>query len=210
MHVSEEMLRLYAVTDRSWLGQRTLAWQVEEAILGGATLIQLREKHMPRDEIYALGLEIKAVTDKYGIPLIVNDDAGLAAQLGAGGVHIGQEDGGVRAARLQLGEDRIVGATAHNVKEAVEAEQEGADYLGVGAAFGSATKTDARPITAEEIRKICQAVRIPVVAIGGITQENIARLSGTGIAGVAVVSAVFAAADIREAARRLRQQAEQL
>ena len=197
-------LRLYAVTSRNWLGKWTLAEQVEQALRGGATMVQLREKTLGDDELLLEAQAIRLVTAQYGSPLILNDRPDLVERCGADGVHIGQVDCSAKQARREIGPERILGISAHSVDEALRAQEEGADYLGVGAAFGSATKTDAVTTSPDVIRAICHAVEIPVVAIGGIEQENIHKLSGCGLAGVAVVSALFAQPDVREAAQRMR------
>ena len=197
MNIDKKQLLLYAVTDRAWLGGRTLAEQVSDAIDGGATIVQLREKSMPRDELVAEAREIRALCHSRGIPFIINDDAELARLVSADGVHVGLDDLDIAAAREIIGEKGIIGASAHSVEEALAAERAGADYLGVGAVFGSSTKTNARPLALETLRDITAAVSIPVVAIGGVTRSNLPRLADSGIAGAALVSAIFAAADIK-------------
>lgn len=197
MNIDKKQLLLYAVTDRAWLGGRTLAEQVSDAIDGGATIVQLREKSMPRDELVAEARELCALCHSRGIPFIINDDAELARLVGADGVHVGLDDLDIAAAREIIGEKGIIGASAHSVDEALAAERAGADYLGVGAVFGSSTKTNARPLALETLRDITAAVSIPVVAIGGVTRSNLPRLADSGIAGAALVSAIFAAADIK-------------
>ncbi len=196
-------MRLYAVTDDRWLRGRTLAQAVEEAILGGATCIQLRDKGRSSDELRAQAEELLAVTRRYRVPLILNDDVEAAAACGADGVHLGQDDMDLSRARKLLGPDRIIGVSAHTVEEALAAEKSGADYLGAGAVFSTGTKQDTSVLPMERLRAICGAVSIPVAAIGGIGEENAARLAGSGIAGIAVVSAIFGAQDIRQAASRL-------
>ena len=210
MRIDSRIMQLYAVTDRRWLNGRTLSEAVEEAIAGGVTLVQLREKELDDALFLAEAVELKQVCHRHGVPLIINDNVEVALKSGADGVHLGQDDTGIRQAREALGEEAIIGATAHNVEEAVRAEEAGADYLGCGAAFGSATKTDAKPIRLSEYQEITRAVRIPVAAIGGINRENIHELAGSGIAGVAVVSGIFAAADIRRASEELLAAARKL
>ena len=173
-------------------------------------MIQLREKHMDRGSILAQALELRELCGRYGVPLILNDDAELAQAAGADGVHVGQEDLEAGRARALLGPDKLIGVSAHNVEEALAAQAAGADYLGVGAAFVTGTKSDAAPISRETIRAITQAVDIPVVAIGGIGPENILDLAGCGLDGVAVVSALFAREDTAQAARQMRALAEQI
>lgn len=205
MKIKKETLRLYAITDRAWLKEgETVAMQVRSAIEGGATIIQMREKHSDFDEKLRLATELKAVCSQYGIPLIINDSVEIARLSGADGVHLGQSDTDISEARKILGEGKIIGATAHNKEEAVKAFEAGADYLGAGAVFPTGTKSDTVPLSFDELKRICSAVEIPVAAIGGINAENITKLEGTGISGAAVVSAVFAQEDIRLAAENLR------
>lgn len=194
---------LYAVTDRSWLGGHTLAWQVEQSLLGGVTMVQLREKALSKDAFFAEGLEIKALCQAYGAPFLINDDVELAIALGADGVHVGQEDGCVAQIRQRIGQDMILGVSAQTVAQAVQAQRDGADYLGVGAVFPTGTKPDAATLSPAVVGEICAQVEIPVVAIGGITQENLPQLVGSGVCGVAVISALYAQPDIQEAARTL-------
>lgn len=199
----KEAMCLYAVTDSTWLKERTLPEVVEEALEGGATFIQIREKHLEYDEFVALAKEVKMVTDRYHVPYVINDEVGIAKLIDADGVHLGQNDEELAKAREILGPDKIIGVSAHNVEEAVAAEKNGADYLGVGAVFNTSTKTDVTDMSRETLRAICDAVSIPVVAIGGIKADNILELEGSHIDGVAVVSAIFAAEDIKEAAKDL-------
>ncbi len=205
-----DRLLLYVVTDRTWLKGRTMEEQVEEALKGGATCVQLREKKLDKTALTEEARSIKRLCEAYNVPFIINDDPKTALLVGADGVHVGQKDMSPVAARELLGEIKIIGVSARTVEQALKAQEEGADYLGVGAVFGTGTKADAQAIPLERLRDICRAVKIPVVAIGGINEENILRLSGTGIAGVAVVSAIFASDDIKETSRRLRRQALKL
>lgn len=198
MKFNKEMLLLYAVTDRKWTGEKTLYQQVEEALKGGATLIQLREKNMSQEEFLKEAREMTALCHRYGTALIINDNVEVALKSGADGVHVGIEDIPVKEIRKQAPGDFIIGATAKTTGQAQRAEKEGADYLGVGAVFPSPTKKNAIRITTEELKKICSSVRIPAVAIGGITSENAGSLAGGGMAGMAVVSAVFGASDIKK------------
>ena len=193
MKCGEKNLRLYAVTDRSWLKDSALETQVEEALLGGATFVQLREKELDREAIRQEALRIRDLCRKYQVPFVIDDEVELALETDADGVHIGQSDMALRDAREQLGPEKIIGVSARTLEEALEAEQNGADYLGVGAVFSTSTKPDAADVSLETLSSICRAVSIPVVAIGGIKKENLPELAGTGIAGVAVVSAIFAA-----------------
>lgn len=206
----KESMCLYAVTDSTWLKERTLPEVVEEALEGGATFIQIREKHLEYDEFIALAKEVKAVTERYHVPYVINDEVGIAKLIDADGVHLGQNDEELAKAREILGPDKIIGVSAHNVEEAVTAEKNGADYLGVGAVFNTSTKTDVTDMSRETLRAICDAVSIPVVAIGGIKADNILELEGSRIDGVAVVSAIFAADDIKEAAKKLLVKAKKI
>lgn len=203
MKVDKRSLLLYAVTDRSWLADNCLAAQVEDAINGGVTFVQLREKELPHSAFTAEAKKIKKITDRYRIPLVINDNIGIALEVNADGVHVGQSDLSVSDARTLLGDDKIIGVSVQTVEEALLAEQHGADYLGVGTVFPTSTKLDATGVSFAMLQEICSTVAIPVVAIGGITAENILNLQGTGIDGVAVVSAIFAQPDISAAARKL-------
>ncbi len=203
-------LKLYAITDRQWLRGARLSEHVKLAIEGGATMIQIRDKDILstdsdaglKDE-YSEALEIKRICHEHKVPLIINDNVQFAIDIDADGVHLGQDDMNPAEARKLLGTDKIIGVTAKAVEQAKRAEADGADYLGSGAVFGSTTKLNAKPMTKELLREITAAVDIPVVAIGGINADNAATLKGTGIAGIAVVGAIFASADIKAAAREL-------
>ena len=210
MKISAEKLRLYAVTDSAWLGGRSLAEVVREAIEGGATIVQYREKNKGYDDMLKEAREVCAVCREYGVPFIMNDSVEIAMAVDADGVHLGLADGDLKAARELLGEGKIIGASTHNVQEALSAQAQGADYLGCGAVFGSTTKTDISSITPEILAKVTAAVQIPVVAIGGINRDNISMLNGCSLAGAAVVSAIFAQKDIRAAAGEMRALAEKL
>lgn len=204
MKLNGSQLRLYAVTDRAWAADEdALMDQVAAAIDGGAGIVQLREKHLDHDAFLKEAKRFVALCREKGAVSIINDDVDIALAADADGVHVGQEDLAAGRAREVLGPDKIVGVSAHNVDEALAAQAAGADYLGVGAAFSTGTKTDAKPITRETIRAVTAAVDIPAVAIGGITRENLPQLSGCGLAGVAVVSALFAQPDVKAAAREL-------
>ncbi|MBQ6536235.1 MAG: thiamine phosphate synthase [Firmicutes bacterium] len=207
MKLDKDMLLLYAVTDRAWLGRKTLYEQIEEALAGGVTLVQLREKQLTRPELIAEARALLPLCHSYGAPLIVNDDAEAAVLAGADGVHVGMEDCPVAELRRRFGPDLIIGATAKTVEQARLAEAASADYLGVGAVFPSPTKSAALRITAGQLKEICSSVRIPAVAIGGISGDNIAGLKGCGMAGFALVSAIFGAEDIRRATAALKEQA---
>lgn len=190
MRIKKEELLLYAVTNGKEQG-KALIEQIREALDGGITLLQLREKGISEEDFVKKAKEILPLCKEKGVKLIINDSVMVAKKSGADGVHLGLEDGGIKEAREILGEAAIIGATAHNLKEALEAEKEGADYLGSGAAFGSLTKADAKPIDLNEYNKITEVVKIPVVAIGGIELDNVSELYGRGLAGVAVVSGIF-------------------
>lgn len=210
MKADKKTMLVYAVTDRAWLGGRCLADDVEKAIRGGATFIQIREKELDDAAFLEQAKAVKAVTDRYGVPFVVNDNVGVAKAVDADGVHVGQSDMEAGDVRAKLGQDKIIGVSVQTVEQAVLAEKRGADYLGVGAVFPTATKQDAAEVPFETLKEICGAVSIPVVAIGGIHQENVARLGGSGIDGVAVVSAIFAAEDIESAAAELAAKAREV
>lgn len=194
---------LYLCTDRGLMSTDTLEKAVEEAILGGVTMVQLREKDCSSREFYETALRIKKITDAYEVPLLINDRVDIALAVDADGVHIGQSDLPVKIARKILGKDKIIGVSARNVAQALEAEQNGADYLGVGAMYATGTKKDAKVTSREELLKIRQAVKIPIVVIGGINQKTLSNFKGIGINGLAVVSAVIAAEDIKAAAAEM-------
>lgn len=210
MNCDKKNLLLYAVTDRSWLGTESLYSQVKKAIDGGVTFVQLREKELAQEAFYKEALEIQALCREKNIPFVINDNVALAKEIDADGVHVGQEDMEAGDVRSLLGPDKIIGVSAHSVEEALLAEKRGADYLGVGAAFSTNSKKDVSCISHETIRDICQAVQIPVIAIGGINETNVEKLKGTGICGVAVISAIFAKKDITGAARTLRERVDTL
>ena len=205
-----EQMLLYAVTDRHWLNGRTLYEQVEEALKGGATFIQLREKDLTEEEFLEEAKKIQQLCKKYRVPFIINDNVKLEKEIDADGVHVGQSDMEALDVRAQLGEDKIIGVSARTVEQALLAEKHGADYLGVGAVFQTGTKTDAREVEHSVLKEICTKVDIPVVAIGGITQDNVKELSGSGINGVAVISAIFAQKDIETATAKLKSCVEQI
>lgn len=204
MRLEKDRLLLYAVTDRSWTGQQSLYEQIEEALKGGVTMVQLREKQLSEDELVAEAIQIKELCRRYEVPLIINDNVDAALKSGADGVHVGIEDAPVSEIRKRAGDDFIIGATAKTTEQAKAAEAAGADYLGVGAVFPSPTKKNAIRITPQDLREICGSVAIPAVAIGGITGDNVSEIKGGGMAGVAVVSAIFAAQDIQKAAAELK------
>ncbi len=204
---------LYAVTDRTWLenpGAKELASQVEQALRGGVTMVQLREKELDEDELLREAFAVKEVCDRYGVPLIINDNIGIALEVDAAGVHLGQSDEDVARAREVLGPEKIIGVSARTVEQARQAQSRGADYLGTGAVFPTGTKRDAEVIGRDTLTEICRSVSIPVAAIGGITADNVRELAGSGISGIAVISAIFAQDDTRAAAALLRQLAEDI
>jgi thiamine-phosphate pyrophosphorylase len=193
---------LYLVTDREVLKERDLCLSVEQAIQGGVTLVQLREKDVSSLEFYRIALEVKNITDKYNVPLIINDRLDIAMAVDAAGVHVGQSDLTCEVARKILGDKKIIGVSTATVDEAIAAEKDGADYIGVGAMYSTQTKTDARAVTIETLAKIKQSINIPVVAIGGINENNFIPLKNTGIDGLAIVSAILGKENIKEAAER--------
>lgn len=194
---------LYAVSDSMWLNGRTLPEVIRESLEGGATFMQIREKNLPYDEFLALAKEVKKVTDEFRVPYVVNDEVEIAKAIDADGVHIGQSDKALVEARKILGPDKIIGVSAQTVEQAVEAQKNGADYLGVGSIFTTSTKLDADDVSLETLRAICDVVSIPVVAIGGIKEDNILDLKGTNVDGVAIVSGIFGAENIKEATSKL-------
>ena len=211
MRVKPEQMRLYAVTDRAWAADEdALMAQVEAAIDGGASIVQLREKHLDEDAFLKEAERFVALCRRKGVISIINDNVEIAVRTRADGVHVGQEDLEAGRARALLGPDRIIGVSAHNVEEALAAQAAGADYLGTGAALVTGTKTDAKPISRETIRAVTAAVDIPVVAIGGISRDNVLELAGCGLDGVAVVSALFAQKDVKAAAEEMLRLSEEI
>jgi thiamine-phosphate pyrophosphorylase len=209
MRYADELL-LYAVTDRAWLGKQTLYEQVEQALKGGATFVQLREKELDSKAFLEEAVEIQGLCRKYQIPFVINDNVGIALKINADGVHVGQDDMEAGNVRALLGRDKILGVSVQTVEQAVLAEQSGADYLGVGAVFHTGSKADAADVSHETLKAICKAVKIPVVAIGGIGKQNVLELRGSGICGIAVISAIFAAQDIQSATAELKQLTKQV
>ncbi|WP_277256034.1 thiamine phosphate synthase [Negativibacillus massiliensis] len=210
MNCDKKDLLLYAVTDRAWLGDKTLSWQVEESLKGGATMIQLREKHLDHEHFLKEAKEIKELCRKYQVPFLINDDVDLAVEVDADGVHVGQHDMEAGEVRKKIGPNRILGVSAQTIEQALLAQQAGADYLGVGAVFPTGTKDDADAVSIQTLGEICRAVNIPVVAIGGIGQHNVMQLAGSGICGIAVVSAIYAQPDIQNAASTLHALAKEM
>lgn len=205
MKCDKKDLLLYAVTDRRWLGGRRLADQVEEALKGGVTFVQLREKDLDEERFLEEAREIKELCGRYGVPFVINDNVDIAQAVDADGVHVGQSDMEAGDVRARLGQDKIIGVSAQTVEQALLAESRGADYLGVGAVFATGSKADASEVDHETVKAICQAVHIPVIAIGGITRENVGALAGTGVCGAAVISAIFAQEDVEEETRKLKE-----
>lgn len=210
MKCDKKHMLLYAITDRAWLGDKTLTMQVEEALEGGATCIQLREKELDEETFLKEAFEIKALCLKYKVPFMINDNVQLAIKCGADGIHVGQSDMAAANVRGLIGEDMILGVSAQTVEQAVDAEKNGADYLGVGAVFTTSTKLDADFVSHETLKSICEAVSIPVVAIGGITKENLLDLKGTGIDGVSLISAIFASDNIEMQTKELLKLSKQV
>jgi thiamine-phosphate pyrophosphorylase len=203
-------LLLYAVTDRHWLGDRTLYDVVRESLEGGVTFLQLREKNLDDEAFFQEAVRLQAMAREYGIPFVVNDNVDIAVRMDADGVHVGQSDMEAGDVRALIGPDKILGVSAQTVEQAVLAQQRGADYLGVGAVFPTGSKDDAEEVSYETLKAICEAVSIPVVAIGGITLENTPALAGSGICGIAVISAIYGQKDIYEAACSLKKVTEEM
>lgn len=210
MNCKKEDLLLYAITDRSWLDGETVYEQVEKALKGGATFIQLREKTLDKESFRKEAISIKALCRAYQVPFVINDDVDIALAVDADGVHVGQKDMEAGDARRRLGPDKIIGVSAKTVEQALLAQAHGADYLGVGAVFATSSKTDATEVSHETLQAICEAVDIPVIAIGGITQDNMMQLKGRGICGIAVISAIFAQKDITQATKELKKRTGEL
>ena len=205
-----EELLLYAVTDRHWLNGATLISQVEAALKGGATFIQLREKNLDDEAFYKEALEIQKLCRNYKVPFVINDNVELAKKIGADGVHVGQSDMEALDVRKVLGDDKIIGVSAQTVEQAELAEEHGADYLGVGAVFPTGSKDDATEVSFETLKEICELVHIPVIAIGGITRDNVVKLNQSGICGIAVISAIFGQTDIEAATADLKKQTKKM
>ena len=204
MRSDKKDLLLYAVTDRHWLSGRSLTEVVKKSLEGGVTFVQLREKELDEETFLKEALEIKELCSRYNVPFVINDNVELAKKIDADGVHVGQGDMEAGDVRAMLGPDKIIGVSAQTVEQAILAEKRGADYLGVGAVFKTGSKADADDVSFETLKAICDAVSIPVIAIGGITLENVKELSGSGICGIAVISAIYAAGDIKKAAEDLK------
>lgn len=205
-----QSLLLYAVTDRHWLGERTLYDVVRESLDGGVTFLQLREKDLDDEKFYQEAVGLQAMAREYGVPFVVNDNVDIAVRMDADGVHVGQSDMEAGDVRALIGPDKILGVSAQTVEQAVLAEKRGADYLGVGAVFPTGSKDDADDVSIETLKAICDAVSIPVVAIGGITLENTPQLAGSGICGIAVISAIYGQKNIYEATASLKKVTEEM
>ena len=210
MKCDKKTMLLYAVTDRAWVGKQSLYQQVESALKGGATCVQLREKELDEETFYEEAVAISALCRQYGVPFFINDNVEIAIKCHADGIHVGQEDMAAAQVRQRVGDGMMIGVSVHSVEEALEAVKNGADCLGVGAMFSTSTKTDINVLSKETLRDICAAVDIPVVAIGGIHKSNLSQLAGTGVDGVALVSAIFAADDIESECRLLRKLAAEM
>ena len=204
MKLDKKDLLLYAVTDRHWLDGRTLYEVVKESLDGGATFIQLREKELDNEHFLEEAKQLKELCAEYKVPFVINDNVDIAIAMDADGVHVGQSDMETGDVRAKLGTDKIIGVSAHTVEQAILAEKRGADYLGVGAVFPTGSKDDADDVSHETLKAICEAVNIPVIAIGGITVDNTPQLAGTGICGIAVISAIYAQPDIVAATKELK------
>ncbi len=203
MKCDKKAMLLYAVTDRTWTGKQSLYEQVEAALKGGVTCVQLREKELEEAALLQEAIELKALCHRYGVPFFINDNVDIAIKCGADGIHVGQEDMAAGSVRAMVGKNMIIGVSVHSVAEALEAVKNGADCLGVGAMFSTSTKQDAGVLPRQTLSDICRAVDIPVVAIGGLSRENIPQLAGTGVDGVALVSAIFSAQDIEDECKKL-------
>ncbi len=210
MSLDKNSLLLYAVTDRHWLNGASLYEQVEQAIEGGASFVQLREKELGQEAFLQEAIEIQKLCRNYHVPFVINDNVEIARSIDADGVHVGQSDMEAGNVRALIGENKILGVSAQTVEQAVLAEKRGADYLGVGAVFHTGSKADASEVSFETLKAICEAVKIPVIAIGGISRDNVLSLGGSGICGIAVISAIFAQKDIRGATSELRRLTEEM
>ena len=205
MKCDKKDLLLYAVTDRHWLDGRTLYEVVKESLDGGATFIQLREKTLDEETFLQEAKELQKLCKEYKVPFVINDNVDIALAMDADGVHVGQSDMEAGDVRAKLGPEKIIGVSAQTVEQAILAEKRGADYLGVGAVFPTGSKDDATEVSHDTLKAICEAVSIPVIAIGGITQENVSELSGNGICGIAVISAIYGQKDIKKATENLKE-----
>ena len=210
MKCAKENLLLYAVTDRHWLDGRTLKEVVLESLEGGVTMLQLREKHLDEAHFLEEAKELQMLCRSWHVPFLINDNVEIALAMNADGIHVGQSDMAAGDVRKKLGDDKIIGVSAQTVEQALLAEKAGADYLGVGAVFPTSSKDDAEDVPFETLKAICEAVSIPVIAIGGITQENVKELTGRGICGIAVISAIYGQKDIKAASEKLKEATEKM
>lgn len=209
-NVKKEDMLLYAVTDRHWLNGETLYSQVEKTLEGGTTFVQLREKELDEEHFLEEAKKIKKLCAKYNVPFVINDNVEIALEMDADGVHVGQSDMEAGDVRAKLGPDKIIGVSAQTVEQALLAQERGADYLGVGAVFHTDSKADAADVDHETLKAICEAVDIPVIAIGGISKDNVGELAGSGICGIAVISAIFAEKDIKGATQELKNRTKKM
>jgi len=210
MKCDKETMLLYAVTDRTWTKEKTLFQQVEEALEGGVTCVQLREKELAKETFLLEAIEMKVICEKYHVPLIINDNVEIALRCDADGIHVGQKDMSAEDVRAKIGDEKILGISVQTVEQAILAEKNGADYLGVGAVFSTSTKLDANAVSYGTLKDICKSVKIPVVAIGGIHEGNILELKGSGVDGVALVSAIFGSKHIKEQCRQLKKLSQEM
>ena len=210
MNCRPEDMLLYAVTDRAWLNGETLESQVEKALKGGATFVQLREKELDEETFLEEAKKIKKLCAEYHVPFVINDNVDIALKIDADGVHVGQSDMEAGKVREKLGADKIIGVSAQTVEQALRAQEHGADYLGVGAVFPTGSKADAVEVDHDVLKAICEVVDIPVIAIGGITKDNVKDLAGSGICGIAVISAIFGQKDIEAATKELRERTQNM
>lgn len=208
MNFTKEQLNLYLVTDRHWLANRNLEDDVEKAILGGITMVQLREKNLDNESFIKLAKKVKQVCHKYKVPFIINDNLEVALAVDSDGIHIGQDDLPANLVRQKIGPNKILGVSVHNLDEAIAAKNAGATYLGAGAMFSTTTKDNTTNLSIEKLQTITTNINIPVVAIGGINYDNCLSLKNCNLAGIAVVSAIMAATNISEAASKLKKKAQ--
>lgn len=208
--MNKDALSLYGITDRYWLNGRPLIHDVQLALEGGVTMIQLREKNLDEESFYREAIEIKELCKKFHVPFIINDNVELAKKVDADGIHVGQNDMAAQNVRAIIGPDKILGVSTQTVEEALLAQKMGADYLGVGAVFPTGSKDDCWVLSHDLCREICSAVTIPVVAIGGINLGNISKLSGLGFSGISLISAIFGQNDIKSAAMKLKEEVSKI
>ena len=205
MKLNNKSLLLYAVTDRRWSNNDTFYKYIEESLEGGVTFLQLREKNLDTDSFFKEAIKIKELCKKYNVPFIINDNVEIALKSNADGIHVGQDDMGAKEVRKLIGKDKILGVSVQTVEQALLAQSQGANYLGVGSIFTTTSKDDAKSVSINTLKEICNAVNIPVVAIGGIDKDNVKQLSQTGISGIAVISAIYANKNIKSATMKLKE-----